>query len=104
MIAFLGPEAVGCVFYWLEDTQIYLGRLAVLPQHRKRGVARALIGYVEQRARLRGIPRVQLGTRIILARLRAYYAQLGYREVRFAAHEGYNEPTYVVMEKEVDLR
>ncbi len=104
MIAFLGPEAVGCVFYWLEDAQIYLGRLAVLPQHRKRGVARALIGYVEQQARLRGIPRVQLGTRIILTRLRAYYAQLGYREVRFAAHEGYYEPTYVVMEKEVDLR
>ena len=101
VIAFLGAEAVGCVFYWLEDTQIYLGRLAVLPEFRKRGVSRALIGYIEQQARLRGIPKVQLGTRLVLTRLREYYARLGYYEVRFATHEGYTEPTYVMMEKEV---
>ncbi len=101
VIAFLGAEAAGCVFYWLEETQIYLGRLAVLPQYRKRGVARALIGYVEQQARQRGIPKVQLGTRLVLTRLREYYKRLGYHEVRFAAHEGYLEPTYVVMEKDV---
>ncbi len=46
-------------------------------------------------------PRVRLGVRIVLARLRAYYERLGYRVVEEHAHVGYAEPTYVILEKDL---
>src|SRR6266542_2985978 len=50
-------------------------------------------------ARARGRPRVRLGVRVALARLRARYERLGYRVVEEHRHAGYAEPTYVMMEK-----
>ena len=48
-----------------------------------------------------GWRRTQLGTHIALPHLQAYYERLGYRVVRYEAHEGYDVPTSVVMEKQV---
>ncbi len=102
VLAFLDAEAVGCVFYEPESDYVYLGRLSVLPQHRKQGVARALIDYVEQQAVILQRPRVLLGVRTAIPRLQAYYARLGYHLLRYAMHEGYSEPTYAILEKEID--
>lgn len=101
VLAYLGDNPVGCVFFRVESDYMYLGRLSVLPQHRKRGIARTLINEIEQRAIALHLPRVQLGVRTALPDLRAYYEQLGYRPVRFGTHEGYSEPTYVEMEKDL---
>ena len=99
VIAFAGNEAAGCVFYEKENEHIYLGRLSVLPQFRKLGIGRALIDYVEAQAANLKVPRVQLGVRIALPHLKAYYGQLGYRTVSYETHPGYTQPTYVTMEK-----
>ena len=99
VLALLGDLAVGCVFYTDEGDQMYFGRLAVLPTYRNRGIAAALIAYVEQRARELGLPRVQLGVRVALPHLRARYERLGYRVIEERRHAGYVEPTYLVMEK-----
>ncbi|HZQ07384.1 MAG TPA: GNAT family N-acetyltransferase [Anaerolineae bacterium] len=96
--------AVGCVMYEKRDDYMYLGRLAVLPEFRRRGVGKSLIEYVEVQARASHIARVRLGVRIVLEELRASYARRGYREIGFHAHEGYTEPTYVTMEKDLTLR
>lgn len=48
-----------------------------------------------------GAQRVQIGVRIALPHLQAYYERLGYRVVRYETHEGYTEPTPVVMEKQI---
>ena len=48
-----------------------------------------------------GAQRVQIGVRIALPHLQAYYERLGYRVVRYETHEGYTEPTSVVMEKQI---
>ncbi|MGH2373745.1 MAG: GNAT family N-acetyltransferase [bacterium] len=101
VVALVNGDVAGCVFYQPEPTHVYLGRLSVLPRYRGRGVGRALIDYVEARARTLGIPRVQIGVRLSLADIQAYYHRLGYRVVRHAAHEGYTRPTSVVMEKEL---
>lgn len=100
-LALVNDEAVGCVFYHQEGEHLYLGRLSVLRPFRRYGVGQALTEYVEQRARALGLPRVQLGVRTALPHLQAYYARLGYRVVRYEAHQGYTAPTYVVMEKQV---
>ena len=100
-LANVGNEAAGCVFYQREDHDIYFGRLSVLPAYRRRGVGRALIRYVEAEAVKWQVPRVQLGVRMALPELKAYYESLGYRIIRFGAHNGYAEPTFAVMEKDL---
>jgi GNAT superfamily N-acetyltransferase len=94
--------AVACVFYTNEGDHMYFGRLAVLPEYRNRGISAALIAYVEQRARELGLPRVQLGVRVALPHLRARYQRLGYRVIEERRHAGYDQPTYLVMEKQLD--
>jgi N-acetylglutamate synthase-like GNAT family acetyltransferase len=101
VLALLNDRAVGCVCYHQEGEYVYFGRLAVLPAFRQHGVGLALITYVEQQAQDLGAQRVQLGVRIALPHLQAYYERLGYRVVCYEAHEGYTEPTSVVMEKQV---
>ena len=100
-LALVDEVAVGCVFYHQEGAHMYLGRLSVLPHCRQHGIGRALTASVEQRAQALGMSRVQLGVRTALPHLRAYYERLGYRVVRYEAHQGYAAPTYVVMEKEL---
>jgi ribosomal protein S18 acetylase RimI-like enzyme len=100
-LAFVNDQAVGCIFYRQEGGHMYLGRLSVLRPFRRHGVGQALTEYVERRARALGIPRVQLGVRIALPHLQAYYERLGYRVVRYEAHKGYTAPTSVVMEKQL---
>ncbi|HET8679275.1 MAG TPA: GNAT family N-acetyltransferase [bacterium] len=101
VLARIGDDVAGCVFYQQEPTYVYLERLSVLPTYRRQGVGRALVDYVEQKARRLKLP-VQIGVRLPLADIRVFYERLGYRVVRCAAHEGYSEPTYAVMQK--DLR
>jgi predicted N-acetyltransferase YhbS len=102
LLALLDDQIVACVFYRDEGDHMYFGRLAVLPAYRNRGISAVLIAYVEQRARALGLPRVQLGVRVALPRLRARYERLGYRVIEERRHAGYVEPTYLVMEKPLD--
>jgi len=104
MIAYVGDEAAGCVFYEPKGEHLYLGRLSVLPQFRKLGIGRALIDYVEAQAIKLNMPRVQLGARIALPHLKAYYEKLGYHIISYETHPGYAQPTYVMMEKDVNPR
>ncbi len=92
-------EPVGCVYYQPAPGWMYLGRLAVLPGWRGRGIAAALMDEVERRARARGLTRVRLGVRLVFTALRATYARRGYREVEWTAHPGFEQPTTVYMEK-----
>lgn len=94
-------SVVGCVFYERRDGYIYLGRLAILPAYRGRGIAHMLIGYVEERARNAGLARVRLGVRTALPHMRVSYERMGYRLVEELAHPGYERPTYVILEKNV---
>jgi len=63
------------------------------------GIGRSLINYVEEFARRCHVPRVQLGVRLALPQLLAYYEGKGYHPVEYRSHEGYAVPTYVLMEK-----
>ena len=89
----------GCVLWQLQPHGLYLGRLAVHPNHRGRGVAQALVGAVEAQARLLGLPRVVLSTRLVLADNRRLFARCGFAETAQHAHPGYERPTFVDMEK-----
>ena len=90
----------GCVLYRAEPDQIYLGRLAVLPEFRGRGIGAALVRFVEQRAGELGMKRVRLGVRIVLRELQSWYQRQGYVITAEETHEGYDSPTFVIMEKD----
>ncbi len=101
ILAEINHEIVACVFYENKGAYVDLGRLSVIPQYRNQGIGKMLIDNVEKKARENHIPNVRLGVRVVLNTLRQYYEGLGYKIVSFETHEGYSEPTYILMEKAV---
>jgi ribosomal protein S18 acetylase RimI-like enzyme len=101
VLALIEGVPAGCIFCEARAGHVYLSRLAVLPSYRRRGLGHALIEHVEARARTLGISRVRLGVRISLVEQRAYYERLGYRFFEHGYHEGYTEPTFDFLEKDL---
>ena len=101
VMALAGGAAVGCVFYERENAHVYVARLAVLQPYRRHGLGRALIEYVEVRARESHSSRVRLRVRLALPKLNAYYERMGYHVISYGMHAGCPEPTFVTMEKNV---
>jgi ribosomal protein S18 acetylase RimI-like enzyme len=99
VIAERGGVAVGCVLYRDEGEDMYFGRLAVLPEHRRSGVAEALVAAVEAEARARGAAGVLLGVRIALTGNQRLFTRLGYVEISRDAHPGFSAPTSINMRK-----
>jgi GNAT superfamily N-acetyltransferase len=92
----------GCVFYATKSDHLSVGRLAVLPEHRRRGIGELLLRSAERRAMELGLSRVRLGVRVPLVNLRAYYEARGYVPIAYRSHDGYTAPTYVEMEKRLE--
>src|SRR6476660_6734580 len=62
VLALQRGKAVGTVRYELKPDLLYVGRLAVLPAYRGRGVGAALMDYVERLVPTLGRTRIQLAT------------------------------------------
>jgi len=92
-------EILGCVMVKIVEGDLYLGRLAVVPAARGRGIARRLVEAVEDEARRRELDGVRLGVRIVLTENHRLFASLGYVEVSREAHEGFDHPTSINMRK-----
>jgi ribosomal protein S18 acetylase RimI-like enzyme len=101
VLASVNRQVVGCTFYELKNDYVYLGRLAVLPAHRRQGIARQLVAWVETQTRSIGYARVRLSVRVALTGNRAYFERLGYHVLDYGSHAGYAGPTYVNLEKDI---
>lgn len=99
-------RAVGCIIAELKADRGtpmgYLGRLAVDPSLRRRGLARRLMRAGEGFLRDRGLRAAEVQVRIALTGNIALFQSLGYRETARRSHPGYAEPTTVVMEKSLE--
>jgi ribosomal protein S18 acetylase RimI-like enzyme len=86
VLAWIGTEAAGAARYEPRGRFLYIGRVAVLPAYRGRGIASAMMLYLEGVARELGLPAVQVGVRMSLPSNLALYQGLGYELIDVQPH------------------
>jgi len=94
-------RVAACVCATVKDGMLYLDRLAVYPEHRRRGYAEALVQAVEEEATRQGLPGVSLGVRLALSGNIALFERLGFKEVGRSTHDGFDAPTSMDMVKQL---
>ena len=100
-LAHADGDLAGCVFAAKQTSALYVSKLAVRPHLQGRGVGRRLMGAVEEFARQSGQALLELNTRIELTENHRTFERLGFVKVAEHAHEGFDWPTYVTMQKRV---
>jgi GNAT superfamily N-acetyltransferase len=78
VLAWDGDTAIGTARYELRPDCLYVGRVAVLPSHQRRGVGAALMAYMERLAPTLGRTTIRLGTRQSMRSNLSFYKRLGY--------------------------
>ncbi len=95
----LGSPPHACIFLIRNPDAIYIGKLAVDETMRGRGIARALVDLAEDRAKASGLGALELETRIELIENHEAFQRLGFVRTSCGTHEGFDRPTFVVMQK-----
>jgi len=85
-LAWVDGLAAGSVRYVPRAEYLYVGRLAVLPAFRGRGVAAALLVSMEQQARSIGLSEVRVEVRLALAENVTFFRRLGFGTVSEQPH------------------
>jgi GNAT superfamily N-acetyltransferase len=88
---------VGCLFCTPRSESLYLGRVAVDPAERRRGIGAALIDAAASEARQANLARLILGVRVALPENRTFFESCGFRVVGAGCHAGYSSPTFLIM-------
>jgi ribosomal protein S18 acetylase RimI-like enzyme len=86
IVAWQGEVAVGAARFLPEPGFLYIGRVAVLPAWRRQGIAWAMMAFLENHARERGLPETQVEVRQALPGNLAFYESLGYRAISVQPH------------------
>ena len=102
LLAWDGETAVGSARFEPRPDCLYVGRVAVLPEHRRRGIASAIMARMEEIARERGLPAVQVGVRDSLPSNLDLYRRLGFEVVAFEPHPRGPDKTVWMLKRLVD--
>ncbi|WGI21434.1 GNAT family N-acetyltransferase [Amylibacter sp. IMCC11727] len=90
---------IACTFLTEHPDCLYLGKMAVHPDHRGKGIAKALIDTSTDLARTLGHTKLRLQTRIELHENHAIFAHHGFVKTAEGTHPGFIRPTEITMEK-----
>jgi ribosomal protein S18 acetylase RimI-like enzyme len=82
LTAWAGGQLVGFAIMQFFDEHAHLNLLAVDPAHRRLGIARQLIEWLEATARVGGIIWINLEVRAGNTGAQEFYRMVGYREIR----------------------
>ncbi len=92
---------VGCVTLEPKGDDLYLGRLAVRPDCRRLGIARALLAEAERFARAAGVAGLVLNVRLVLAGNIRLFEGAGFKITGQGSHPEFAVPTYHIMRKDL---
>jgi GNAT superfamily N-acetyltransferase len=96
-VAQAGSERIGTLFCIRQGDAIYVGRLAVRRDWRRRGVAGALIDAAKAHARSIGACRMTLNARIMMPGNVALFSKHGFVVTGEGTHPGFVAPTFYTM-------
>ena len=85
-LAWDDETAIGSARFLPRTDHLYVGRVAVVPTFRCRGVASALMAFMEERARLLDLPEVRVEVRLSLPENVAFFRRLGFRTISEQPH------------------
>jgi ribosomal protein S18 acetylase RimI-like enzyme len=86
VLAFSGDQPVGAARYSHLPEALYVGRVAVLPSHRRQGIASAMMRYLEALAPSLGHDTISIGVRESLPSNVLLYQSLGYEITSIDPH------------------
>lgn len=89
---------IGGVFCATRQDSLYVGRLAVRDDFKRKGVASALLDAAKAEARRLGFQRITLSSRIALKSNIALFRKHGFVVVAEQSHPGFSHPTSYDME------
>lgn len=92
---------IGVGFGKVAGGAYYIGKIAVAPEARGKGVAKAIVATAEADAKLGGLAALELESRIELTDNHAAFAAMGFSKVGETAHPGYDRSTSITMRKPV---
>jgi ribosomal protein S18 acetylase RimI-like enzyme len=101
-LAWLDDEPAGAVRFDHAPDHLYVGRLAVPPAYRGRGIAAALMAHAEERAAALGLPVVRAEVRSALPGNIAMFERLGFAQTAILPHPKLPSATTVTLEKPVN--
>jgi ribosomal protein S18 acetylase RimI-like enzyme len=78
LVGLVAGRLVGCVMAGYEGHRGWLNYLAVAPEYRRQGLARALVDEAERLLRAAGCPKINLQVRTTNAGVIEFYRRLGY--------------------------
>lgn len=86
LLAWIGDKAVGSARFEFRGANLYVGRLAVVPALRGRGVAKAIMNFVESIARNERCEGIEILVRTVLEDNLRLYRNLGYSYEEIIQH------------------
>ncbi len=92
---------IGIGFGKVAGDAYYVGKIAVSPSSRGKGVAKAIMASAEADAKILGLAALELESRIELTENHQAFANLGFAKTGETAHPGYNRATSITMRKPV---
>ncbi len=86
VLALVDGEPVGSARFTLEERLLYVGRVAVLPDFRRRGLASAMMRFLEDITRHHGRAAIRIAVRESLPGNVGLYESLGYEPISIDPH------------------
>ena len=99
VLAWDGEIVVGSARFHPEPDHLYIGRVAVSPAHRRRGVATAIMQFLEEHARSLGFSETRVEVRQALPSNVALYESFGYDSIGIKPHPRVPTAQIITMSK-----